>query len=139
VSEYHINVFYSDEDGGYIADIPDLDACSAFGATAEEALTEVERAKEAWLSAAREAGQPIPEPRYRPRDLRPIDRLGRYRRHPLSFRAGVSRAASTRKRFAIGLLNPRVSPAIAEHRALEHSPGTGRFAGLFWTFRKLSF
>jgi predicted RNase H-like HicB family nuclease len=54
------------EDRGYIADIPDLEACSAFGATAEEALAEVEKAKEAWLAAAREAGKPIPEPRYRP-------------------------------------------------------------------------
>jgi len=66
LSDYHINVFYSDEDRGYIADIPDLEACSAFGATAEEALAEVEKAKEAWLAAAREAGKPIPEPRYRP-------------------------------------------------------------------------
>jgi predicted RNase H-like HicB family nuclease len=66
VTDYHIDVFYSDEDAGYIADIPDLDACSAFGATAEEALAEVEKAKEAWLAAARDAGKPIPEPRYRP-------------------------------------------------------------------------
>jgi predicted RNase H-like HicB family nuclease len=66
VSDYHINVFYSEEDGGYIADIPDLDACSAFGTTAEEALAQVERAKEAWLAAARETGKAIPEPRYRP-------------------------------------------------------------------------
>jgi predicted RNase H-like HicB family nuclease len=66
VSDYHINVFYSDEDGGYIADVPDLESCSAFGATAEEALVEVERAKEAWLVAARESGRPIPQPRYRP-------------------------------------------------------------------------
>jgi predicted RNase H-like HicB family nuclease len=66
MSDYHINVFYSDEDVGYIADVPDLEACSAFGSTAEEALAEVERAKEAWLAAAREAGRPIPEPRYRP-------------------------------------------------------------------------
>ena len=42
MSDYHINIFYSDEDGGYIADIPDLDSCSAFGATPEEALAEVE-------------------------------------------------------------------------------------------------
>jgi predicted RNase H-like HicB family nuclease len=66
VTDYHINVFYSDEDAGYIADIPDLDACSAFGATPEEALAEVEKAKDAWLAAARDAGKPIPEPRYRP-------------------------------------------------------------------------
>jgi predicted RNase H-like HicB family nuclease len=66
VTDYHINVFYSDEDGGYIADIPDLEACSAFGATAEEALAEVAKARDAWLVTAREAGKPIPDPRYRP-------------------------------------------------------------------------
>lgn len=66
MKDYHINIFYSEEDGGYIADIPDLEACSAFGMTAEEALTEVERAKRAWIDAAREARKPVPEPRYRP-------------------------------------------------------------------------
>ncbi len=66
MSDYHINIFWSDEDGGYIADIPDLDACSAFGMTPEEALAEVEKAKGAWLDAARELGKPVPEPRYRP-------------------------------------------------------------------------
>lgn len=64
--DYHINIFYSEEDGGYIADIPDLESCSAFGDTPEQALAEVELAKQAWLDAARQAGKPIPEPRYRP-------------------------------------------------------------------------
>jgi predicted RNase H-like HicB family nuclease len=66
MSDYHINIFFSEEDDGYIADIPDLESCSAFGKTPEEALAEVERAKEAWLQAARESGKPIPPPRYRP-------------------------------------------------------------------------
>ena len=66
MSDYHINIFYSDEDGGYIADVPDLDSCSAFGKTPDEALAELERAKSAWIAAARKAGKPIPEPRYRP-------------------------------------------------------------------------
>jgi len=66
MKDYHINIFYSDEDGGYIADIPDLDACSAFGKTPHEALQEVERAKTAWLEAAQAEGKPIPPPRYRP-------------------------------------------------------------------------
>ncbi len=66
MSDYHINVFYSEEDAAYVADIPDLEACSAFGATAEEALAEVERAKQAWLVAAREADRTVPEPCYRP-------------------------------------------------------------------------
>jgi predicted RNase H-like HicB family nuclease len=66
VNDYHINVFFSEDDRGYIADIPDLDACSAFGNTPEQAVAEVLRAKEAWLAVATEAGQGIPEPRYRP-------------------------------------------------------------------------
>jgi predicted RNase H-like HicB family nuclease len=66
MKDYHINIFYSDEDGGYIADIPDLDACSAFGESPAEALAEVETAKVAWLDAARTEGKPIPQPRYRP-------------------------------------------------------------------------
>jgi predicted RNase H-like HicB family nuclease len=63
LKDYHINIFWSDEDGGYIADIPDLEACSAFGATPGEALAEVERAKVAWLAVARDTGKPIPVPR----------------------------------------------------------------------------
>ncbi len=66
MADYHINIFYSEQDGGYIADIPDLEHCSAFGDTPEHALEEVNRAKRAWLEAAREAGKPIPPPRYRP-------------------------------------------------------------------------
>ncbi len=66
MKDYHINIFYSEEDRGYIADIPDLDSCSAFGETPEQALAEVERAKAAWLEAARAAGKPVPRPRYRP-------------------------------------------------------------------------
>jgi predicted RNase H-like HicB family nuclease len=50
ISDYHINVFYSDEDSCYIADIPDLEACSALGSSPEEALAEVERAKDVWLA-----------------------------------------------------------------------------------------
>ena len=66
MKDYHINIFYSDEDEGYIADIPDLEACSAFGQTPEEALRELEIARHAWLEAAKENGKPIPAPSYRP-------------------------------------------------------------------------
>ncbi len=46
MKHYHINIFYSEEDG-YIADIPDLNYFSAFGSTEEEALHEVLKAEEA--------------------------------------------------------------------------------------------
>ena len=66
MKDYHINLFYSEQDEGYIADIPDLKHCSAFGATPEEALKEVLKAKEAWIKSAKSNGKPIPAPQYRP-------------------------------------------------------------------------
>ncbi len=66
MKDYHINIFYSDEDEGYIADIPDLVVCSAFGRSPAEALAEVEKAKRVWLEAAQAEGKKIPRPRYRP-------------------------------------------------------------------------
>ncbi len=66
MKDYHINIFYSDEDRCYIADIPDLKFCSACGATPEEALRELRIARSAWIETARENGKPIPEPKYRP-------------------------------------------------------------------------
>ena len=66
MKDYHINVFYSEEDGGYIADIPDLAHCSAFGETPTAALAEVLKAKEAWILTARKHRKPIPSPSYRP-------------------------------------------------------------------------
>ena len=64
MKDYHINVFYSEEDQCYVADIPDLQYCSAFGETPEEALSEVRRAMKVWVEAAEKqatgAGTPVP-------------------------------------------------------------------------------
>ncbi len=64
--DYHINILYSAEDGGYIADIPDLRHCSAFGTSPEDALAEALKAEAAWLKAAKAARKPIPPPSFRP-------------------------------------------------------------------------
>lgn len=66
MKDYHINIFYSEEDEGYIADIPDLPHCSAFGDTPEQALAEMLKAKTVWLEAAQAEGKPIPLPTFRP-------------------------------------------------------------------------
>jgi predicted RNase H-like HicB family nuclease len=63
---YHINLFWSEEDACWVADIPDLKFCSAFGDTPADAVREIEIAKQAWLDSARKSGRPVPEPRYRP-------------------------------------------------------------------------
>lgn len=66
MKDYHINIFYSEEDEGYVADIPDLKYCSAIGDTPEEALKEVLIAKVTWLEVAHSEGKNIPQPKYRP-------------------------------------------------------------------------
>lgn len=63
--KYHINIFWSAEDDCFVADIPDLVTCSAFGDTPEEALAEVLIARDLWLEVAAELGKPIPEPSYK--------------------------------------------------------------------------
>jgi predicted RNase H-like HicB family nuclease len=66
MKDYHINVFYSEDDACYVADIPDLKYCSAFGDTPEKAVRELRKAKAAWLKAAKANRKPIPKPKYRP-------------------------------------------------------------------------
>jgi predicted RNase H-like HicB family nuclease len=66
MKDYHINIFYSEEDGGYIADVPDLSGCSAFGKTQEEALKEVNKVKKLWLEVSKKQKKKIPTPSYRP-------------------------------------------------------------------------
>ena len=66
MKDYHINIFFSEEDSGYIADFPDLKFCSAFGNTPQEALNEALIAKEEWLKSAKSMGKTIPKPNYFP-------------------------------------------------------------------------
>jgi len=67
MSRYAIIVFWSDEDGAWIADAPDLRSCSAFGDTPEEAVSELQTAIDAWLETARENGDSIPQARFQPK------------------------------------------------------------------------
>lgn len=57
---YPKQVFWSDEEEGYVALAPDLPGCSAFGSSEVEAMSELEDAIAAWIGAARAAGNPIP-------------------------------------------------------------------------------
>ena len=77
MNEYHINIFFSKEDEGYIADIPDLNACSAFGDTPERALQEVLIAKKLWLETASSNGIRIPKPMCRPSIIKKTNQRAR--------------------------------------------------------------
>lgn len=62
VDRYPVEVFWSDEDEGFISVAPDLPGCSAWGADQKEALDELQIAISAWIEAAKLAGNPIPRP-----------------------------------------------------------------------------
>ncbi len=61
-SKYAIFIFYSAEDKGYIAVVPELPGCSVFGKTEEEALRQAKLVTEIWLETAKKEGHPIPKP-----------------------------------------------------------------------------
>jgi len=60
--KYAIEIFYSEEDEGRIAVVPELPSSSAFGETEEEALNEVLVAIQLWLETAEKEGREIPSP-----------------------------------------------------------------------------
>ena len=85
MKDYLINVFFSDQDNRYVADIPDLKYCSALAGTPLDAVREVLKAKKAWLKTAEKEGKPIPKP--------PNAKLG-------SFTQEIQMALSVRQPYA---------------------------------------
>jgi predicted RNase H-like HicB family nuclease len=65
-NRHAIIVFWSEDDGAWVADVPDLKSCTAFGSTLDEAFAKVPIAMNAWLAAARDAGLEIPKSQFRP-------------------------------------------------------------------------
>ncbi|HOF01849.1 MAG TPA: type II toxin-antitoxin system HicB family antitoxin [Spirochaetota bacterium] len=63
MGRYAIEIFYSEEDEGFIALAPELDNCSAFGKSEEEALKEIKIAINLWLETAKKEGIKIPTPK----------------------------------------------------------------------------
>ena len=62
---YEIIIFWSAEDGAYVAEVPELPGCMADGQTYQEALANAERIIQEWIERATELGRPIPQPRGR--------------------------------------------------------------------------
>jgi predicted RNase H-like HicB family nuclease len=66
MTRYEVVIYWSEEDGVFIAEVPELPGCMADGLTHQEALTNVETVIQEWIETARELGRPIPQPRGRP-------------------------------------------------------------------------
>jgi predicted RNase H-like HicB family nuclease len=69
IKDYAFVMFYSEEDECWVADVPDLKYCSAFGDTPEEAAKEIQVAVRGWLEGAKINGTPIPPPKYNAKHL----------------------------------------------------------------------
>ncbi len=63
MSKYEIIIFWSDEDGSFIADVPELPGCMAHGDTYESALANAKEAIQNWIETAKEFGDSIPKPK----------------------------------------------------------------------------
>jgi len=65
MNKYEIILYWSEEDQVFVAEVPELSGCSAYGKTRIEALNNVNEAMELWLETAREFDDPISEPKGR--------------------------------------------------------------------------
>lgn len=63
--KYEIIIYWSEEDGAFIAEVPELPGCAADGATYQDVLANVEKVIEEWIDTATELGRPIPKPKGR--------------------------------------------------------------------------
>lgn len=63
--KYEVNIYWSEVDGVYIAEVPQLSGCMAHGDSAEAALANINEAILLWIDTAKELGREIPEPKGR--------------------------------------------------------------------------
>lgn len=65
MSKYELIIYWSDEDAGFLVEVPELPGCMADGATYLEAVANVETVIAEWIETAQALGRPIPTPRGR--------------------------------------------------------------------------
>lgn len=65
MSKYEIIIFWSEEDGTYLAEVPELPGCMADGETPVKALQNVEVVISEWIETATDLGREIPQPKGR--------------------------------------------------------------------------
>jgi predicted RNase H-like HicB family nuclease len=62
---YEVIIYWSDEDGAFVAEVPELPGCMADGTTYGEAVENVQVVIAEWIQTAQELGRSIPEPKGR--------------------------------------------------------------------------
>jgi predicted RNase H-like HicB family nuclease len=65
IPRYEVIIYWSQEDGAFIAEVPELPGCAADGVTYQQAIANVEVVIQEWVETAKELGRPIPTPKGR--------------------------------------------------------------------------
>ena len=65
MNKYEVNIYWSEEDAVFVAEVPELPGCAAHGDTQEAALASAQDAIRLWIDTAKEFHDPIPEPKGR--------------------------------------------------------------------------
>jgi len=63
--KYEVVIYWSEDDGVFVAEVPELRGCTAHGATPAAALDSAQEAIDLWLQTAEEFGRDIPLPKGR--------------------------------------------------------------------------
>ena len=63
--KYEMVVYWSNEDGAYVVEVPELPGCMADGNTYEEAIDNTLLVIREWMEIAKEIGREIPKPKGR--------------------------------------------------------------------------
>ena len=65
MTKYEVIIYWSADDGAFIAEVPELPGCMADGATKQAALKNVDVVIKEWIATAKSLGRPIPQPKGR--------------------------------------------------------------------------
>jgi predicted RNase H-like HicB family nuclease len=106
--KYEIIIYWSDEDGLYIAEAPSLPGCMTHGDTHKAALANVEEAIQLWIDTAKEFGNPIPEAKGRRPVVGPARVMSKGQEQFKGIRA--KRRSNPHTTFSAGRAESRMNP-----------------------------
>jgi predicted RNase H-like HicB family nuclease len=65
MSKYEMVIYWSEPDGAFVVEVPELPGCMADGVSYQESVANAEQIIDEWIDTAKEEGRPIPEPKGR--------------------------------------------------------------------------
>lgn len=63
--KYELMIYWSEADGAFIVEVPELPGCAADGESYQDAVQNAEVVIQEWIDTANELGRAVPEPKGR--------------------------------------------------------------------------